>query len=131
MDEADGKERAELIGWILGDRWRVMFSGLGVVVERNVPKSQLHACDRYLLAARDDRAYICELMDERMKQLGYILTITDRPNEYTYDARQSRTKKHPETELPTDTIRKLDVRLETFRMIRTVKMIRKKVADLG
>ena len=69
MDDQTGKERAMIVGWILGEEWRVYWGGTGVIVEpaqltkralRDQPGMQYH------LASRPDAAYICELIDEAL-----------------------------------------------------------------
>lgn len=120
MDEATGVERAELIGWILGDEWRVYWSGTGVTVEPSSASKRMIKdcpCMQYHLAARPDATYICDLIDERMRQLGHSIEIIDTRTEYTYSVTYN-TKPPEYGELTGGMARKIDVRLEAVRMLK-------------
>lgn len=122
MDEADGKELAELIGWILGEEWRVYWGGAGVTVEpASASKRMLKDCPclRHFLASRPDAAFICELIDEavlRREDVSRIaiekLRIGDCRYKITID--NSRTLIGPTGYQK----RPIDARLATLRLLR-------------
>lgn len=93
IDDQTGKERAELIGWVLGEEWRVYWGGAGVIVEpSSASKRMLKDCPcmRHHLASKPDAAYICELIGKalwRRKKAYEVKTIRSHRGDITVNIR--------------------------------------------